>query len=1299
MHRSSPLHRLRVALAAPWLRRTLRIAGWLAVALYFVLALFILALRHLVLPSIEGYRDDIERGLSQGLGRPVAIRAIDAHWRGPWPNLRIHGLEIRDEQGRPALGFDDVEADIAWSSLWRLTPHFARLEINAPTLDLRRDARGHLFVAGLEVKADDASGSAFPDWLLAQDRIVIRDATITWNDELRQAPPLVLSRLNFDLRNGLGRHRFGLTAEPPSAVAARLDIRGDFRGRDFDALASLTGDAYAELDYADLAGWRAWLDYPFELPRGHGGVRVWFSFDHKEPVGITADLRIADTVARLAPGLPMLEMERVEGRLSARRLAGGFMFKAARIALATQDGVRVEPTDIDLLWHDATDKHPANGEATANGLDVGALAALAAHLPVDAAVREKLAAFGPRGRLSGLRLAWTGGAETLGTYSFKARFEDLGLRPLGVFPGFGGLDGNVEGSEKGGKIDLRARDASIDLPAVFEQSRMAFGAIDAKADWTVSGGVLDVHLRQANFRNADAEGSASGSYRGRAAEPGEIDLSAKLTRASGGAVWRYMPLVVNREVRRWLHDSIVGGAATATLRLKGDLKRFPFADGSGIFEVKGPFHGATLRYAPDWPAFGDVTGDLEFVGPRMAIRARQARLWGVTLADVKAEIPDLGVAEPQMSITGSARGPTSDFLRFIEASPVGERLDHVTAGMQASGGGDLRLRLDMPLARVADTRVDGRYRVAANGLVYDPDLPPLTEINGELQFTGDRLDARKARAVVLGAPMSLDIATEDGRVTIKAAGTAGMRELRQQYGHRLFDHLAGSAPWNCAIRVKKGAAELRFESSLQGISSSLPEPFNKTAGDVLPLVFERKPPSEPPGRNRTPAAREQIDIGLGNRARVLLSRRNGNGNAAIEQGLIAVGRADARLPDRGILLAMKADSIDADFWRQLLRNGVGDGAGGGNGARTSLALDQIDLQAGELLAFGHRVDNLQLTGTRDGGVWKLGVKSREATGRIEWNEQGAGRLTGRLSRLDLAESPEPAHAPTTEATERLPAIDLTVDRFLLKGREIGALRLEAENAEGVWDARFDARSEEAQLAGKGRWQTPVPGVAGVTAIDFNLSSKDVEGMLRRLGYPGLVRRGTVALDASLSWNGAPADIDYPSLAGKLKLEAGKGQFDKLEPGVGRLLGILSLQSLPRRITLDFRDIFSEGFAFDSIAGQMAIGRGILTTSDLRISGPSANVLMNGSVDLGRETQDLKVRVQPAIGETLATSMLLVHPAMGAAAWVMNKLFGSPLDKAFAFDYAITGSWADPKVTKVAAQGPVVEPAKETTETP
>jgi uncharacterized protein (TIGR02099 family) len=1274
----------------------LRAAVWIGLAVYFAVALLVLGLRHLVLPNIDRYRGEIEQTLSRTLSLPVAIRAIDASWPGMWPNLRIHGLAIHDAQGRPALAFDEVEADLAWATLWHVQPHFARLEIDAPSLDLRRDAEGRLFVAGLEIKADNEPGDDLSDWLLAQDRIVIRNATITWHDDLRQAPPLALARLNFDLRNSGNHHRFGLTAEPPRELAARLDIRGDFRGRDLDLLAAWKGDAYAELDYADLAGWRAWFDYPVELPHGSGGVRLWLSFASQELTGATADVRLADLAVRLAPELPMLATTRVEGRLAARRLADGYSVEARHLALAMSDGVRIEPTDLDFAWHPASGKQAARGEATANGVDLGALAALAGHLPIPADLRAKVAAYEPRGRVSDLRLTWTGEPETLATYSLKARFQDLGLRAQGAVPGFSGLSGRVEGNDKGGTLELASRDASLELPAVFADPRLALAALDAAGDWKVEGGTVAVQLRKATFHNADAAGEASGHYRTMATGPGEIDLSARLTRASGAAVWRYMPLVVNQDTRDWLRTSIVGGAASATLRLKGDLYRFPYRDGSGIFEIKGPFQGAGLRYASGWPGFDDVAGDLEFVGARMIIRAKRAKLWGVQISDTKAEIADLDKAE--LVVTGTAAGPTTDFLRFIEASPVGERIEHFTEDMVATGNGELRLRLDLPLYRMIDSRVDGRFRLAGNGLTYDADMPPLADINGELHFTGDLLEAKKVRASMLGAPMTLDVATEDGRVAVRAAGSMSVRSLRQQYGHPLFEHLSGSAPWTGAIRVKKRAAEVRIESTLQGISSSLPEPFNKTSTDSLPLVFERKPPPEPPraprGRPATAAPngeRDQLAATLGDVLRFQLVRRHEGGKAIAERGLIAVGRPDARLPDQGVLLAVTAGRIDTDFWRRLARPANGNGGNGNHGGADTLPLNLIDLRADEFVAMGRPINTLQLTGNLDGGLWKFDLKSREATGKLEWNGQGAGRLTARLARLDVLETSEAGAAePATDSSETMPALDLAIEHFLLHGHDLGEVRLKAENSDGVWNARFDAKNPDGNLDGTGRWKPRTAGASSETGIDFKLTAKSVEKLLARVGHPGTVRRGTASLEGGLAWAGPPTALDYASLSGKLKLEAAGGQFNKLEPGVGRLLGIVSLQSLPRRISLDFRDIFSEGFAFDNLKGSFGVAHGVMETRDLQIQGPAAKVLMNGGVDLSRETQDLKVRVQPAVSETVATGVLLVNPAIGAAAWVMNKVFGNPLDKAFAFDYAVKGSWTEPTVERLAVQGPSVE---------
>ena len=1279
MPKASPSASLRRFLSNPAPRRLLRVAAWTVGVAYFAFALLVLALRYAILPQIENYRDDVESGLSSALRLPVSIAAIDAGWNGLRPRLGIRGLAIRDREGRPALGFDNVEAELSWSSLWHFGLRLHQLEIVNPDLDIRRDAAGRFFVAGLEV-GTAGGDDRFTDWLLAQNRIVVRDAGLRWHDEQRGAPVLALQNLNFDLRNDGSRHRFGFTAEPPKELAARLDLRGDFRGRDLNVLESWKGDAYAELDYADLAVWRTWVDYPFDLPRGSGGLRLWLSFAQARPTAFTADLRLADVRLRLGADLPYLELDEVTGRLGGKLLDNGYEAELKRLALATRDGIRIEPADVRLRLLAATANRLPSGEFEANGFNLGALADLAAHLPLAPAVREQLAASAPRGRLNDLRLAWTGTPEDLKSWRLHGDFLGLALAARGKLPGFAGLSGSVDGNEKGGSFRLDSRHAAIDLPTVFPEPRLVLDALTAQAGWKSGADGIEVDLARAAFQNADAAGEVSGRYRlGSAGGPGEIDLTAKLSRGNGNAVWRYMPLAVGKDVREWLKAALIEGQADeATLRLKGDLAKFPFRDGKdGLFQVKGRFHGATLRYAGAWPEIRGIQGELLFDGVRMLITGHKGSILGAAIGPVAAEIPDLEVMEEMLTVTGKAAGPTAEFLKFIEASPVGERIDHFTEDMTAAGNGELNLKLMLPLRRLADSKVEGRYRFANNRLVPDPGLPPLTDVNGELQFTSNRLDAQKIKAVMFGAPMTVDVATAgDGNVAIKAAGSFAMGNLRQQLGHPVFDHLAGSAPWTGNVKVRKKSAEVRIESTLQGVSSSLPEPFNKTTADSLPLVFERKPGT---------AGRDLTTLSLGEVLRLQLQRRTDQN--AIERGAIAIGGAALRMPEKGIAVAVQAKRLDADFWRSLA-----NGGNGGGGAE--LPITQAELRTDELIAFGRSIANLRLAASRSGNAWKADLRSRDASGTLEWDGRGAGRISGRLAQLVLNEAATTTAGGSHEAPEEMPAIDLVIDRFVFHGKEFGTVKLKAENAkDGFWNAKVDINNEDASLGGEGRWRPS--STAPETRLDFKLTAKSIEKLLDRMGYPDALRRGAGNAEGSLSWSGSPVGIDYPSLAGRVKFEATNGQFNKLEPGVGRLLGVISLQSLPRRLTLDFRDIFSEGFAFDAIAGEAAVTRGIMETKNLHIYGPAAKVSMSGSVNLAAETQDLRVRVQPTIGETVATGVLLAHPATGAATWLINKLFGNPLDQAFSFEYAVTGPWADPKVEKV--QGPQPPAAKEAKE--
>lgn len=1256
----------RLAWLPTWLRRTLVWLFWLG---YFGFALIILALRYSVLPNIESYRDDIERGISQAAGLPVTIAHIDTHWQGLRPQLSLRGFSIHDAAGRPGLTFDTVETELSWASLWTWQLRLHRLEVDSPTLHVRREKSGQILIAGIQLNTE-ASGSDFSDWLLAQERVVIRNAAIRWEDELRGAPPLELNQLNFVLQNDGRRHRFGVTAVPPRELAARLDVRGDFRGKDLDQLEAWKGQVYAELDYADLAGWRAWVDYPIELPQGTGGMRLWLGFDDNRLNAVTADIALRDVKLRLARELPMLDLAHLNGRISGRLPQNGFEVASRKLALATRDGIVLAPTDFTLRWTNAIGKQPAQGEIAANGLDLDVLTRLAGFLPLDAGTRKTLADYAPHGRIFDLKLGWKGEAGAFSSFNVRARFEGLGLQAQGYFPGFVGLTGSIEGNEKGGLASLDSRAAALELPAVFADPRLEFEQLNARVNWTLSDGRIDLQLQNLAFDNKDAAGSASGRYRSSLDGPGEIDITARLSRADGAAVWRYMPLVVNRDVRDWLRASITGGRADdARLRLKGDLKDFPFADNkNGIFQVSAKIAGADLRYAPDWPGIDNINGDLLFEGRRMLIRAERGSIYGVTVSGVSAEIPDLEAPEEIINIAGRAAGPTADFLRFIETSPVSAQIDRFTEGMRAAGSGTLQLKLTMPLRQVANTLIEGDYQFLRNELTVDPDLPPLTEVNGRLQFTGGSVGMKDARAQLLGSPLVINAATRgDGTVAINAQGSLNIASMRKSMDHRLLEHLSGSAAWRGTVLVKNRNADVKLESNLEGIASSLPEPFNKTSTETLPFRFERSTSASAGG------ARDQVRINLGSALAAHLVRRHEKERTVIERGVIGIGEPPT-LPETGVLLAVNVPAFNLDFWRGLAAANGGSGGGGGH------PVSQLSLRTAELTAFDRHFHDVSLRASLADDTWQAQVASRDVAGEFSWRADERGRLRARLKQFTLGETRPGKSLIAEEPLRELPGLDIVAENFTLRGHKLGRLELLATNEANAWKMdKLALTNADGALVSDGLWRE------GGTQLNFKLEVSDIGRMLERLGYADAVKRGTATLEGKVSWAGAPTQIDYASLDGTLSAEAARGQFNKLEPGVGRLLGILSLQSLPRRITLDFRDIFSEGFAFDSIEGNARVVHGVMSTKDLQIQGPSAKILMKGEVSIPAETQNLRVRVEPALGETVAVGAMIAHPAVGAAAWVAQKLLKDPLGQIFAFEYAITGSWADPKVEKLQQQ--------------
>jgi uncharacterized protein YhdP len=361
------------------------------------------------------------------------------------------------------------------------------------------------------------------------------------------------------------------------------------------------------------------------------------------------------------------------------------------------------------------------------------------------------------------------------------------------------------------------------------------------------------------------------------------------------------------------------------------------------------------------------------------------------------------------------------------------------------------------------------------------------------------------------------------------------------------------------------------------------------------------------------------------------------------------------------------------------------------------------LRLGELTTGSRRLGNVTAGLSEQNGLWRANVSSDELDGYIEYRPArrgatpagpGAGRVHARLSRLSLPKGEaERVESLLEEQPASVPALDIVVDDFELRGKHLGRLEIEAANrSSGGRDAvrewrlsRLNLVMPEAQLTATGTWAAgAIPGVRAPSraSMDFTLALVDSGALLDRLGMGKVVRGGKGSLGGTVSWPGSPLSPDTAKMTGQIKVEIDAGQFLRVNPGAARLLSVLSLQSLPRRLLLDFRDLFDEGFIFDNIVGDVQIANSVASTNNLR-RGPAAAVLMEGETDIEHETQNLRVVVVPEINAgTASLAYAIINPAIGLGTFLAQYFLQKPIAEASTREFRVTGPWDDPKVERV-----------------
>ncbi len=1345
-------------LASAWStagRLSRRAFSWLlfaALAGYFAFCALFLGLRYVVLPNIDHYKPQVSRLASQLLNRPVTINGIRASWEGLHPRLQLENVVIHDDRGERALQLPQVNATLSWLTVLGQL-RLASLELLSPHLEIERDADGRVFVAGIRIDAGQPDDGRGLDWLLAQREIIIRNGLLHWTDRHRDAPELELTDISFVLRNQWRTHRLALRATPPSELAAPIDLRAEFTRPPFGSRSASFGDWAGELylDWrnTDLQGWKRYVDLPWELNGGRGALRAWLKFRSGVIENVTADLDLKDASVTLGKGLEPLRVMEINGRISAGETSSGMKqqllsfgaqghaLTLTDFSLRTAQGTVLPRITASHLYSAAVPGRAEHHELKVSALDLEALAHLADYLPMSEGERRMLDDFAPSGQLKNFSASWEGELPGSGNYRVTGNFERLALQEQAAadgraaVPGFEGLSGEIDANQNGGRVKLKGERSTLYLAKYLNESTLYFDELSLAGSWAFRNErkQLDVRIAGMEFLQSGLRGRVDATHLlpwplvpGKL---GEIDLKAHFPTVRLDRVVGYLPAAAGAETRDWMSSALIDGHANdVSLVVKGHLEKFPFLPTPGALGPNGVFrvtaqiaHGklspAPHELGPDrhallWPRIEDIDGRVTIDRTRLHVHADSAKTFGVPLSAVDVVLPDFFAEHPVLDINGSANGSAQLMLNYVNSTPIGGWIDDFTEETRASGNARLNLKMQLPLTDAGEPVVQGSVRFSGNDVQLWRTLPQVSQLHGDLGFSGEGFQLNAMHGNFLGGPVLLSGGTQrDGSTAVKIDGSVTadglMRAAPAAEAKRLARRLSGNARYLANVRVRNQRLEFSLDSTLSGMAMDLPSPLQKVASESLPLRLTIAPAAQ----TDTAQESEEIRVNLGRSisARYLRQRPAGkNASWRVLRGAIGVN-ATPGFPESGVALIASLSSLNLDAWRNLIEVPPGESSAATDNAHASLVMayllpDTVSLRAGELTIAEHTVENAAIGVSRSRSGWHFSISSDEIVGRASWedplSERGAGKLTARLSKLKIEQNnasdmTEILSGRKPEFTE-LPGLDIVIDNFELRGMRLGRLELVATNA-GLptgggreWRmSRLAIFNPGGSMYATGQWVSGLNGAQ--TMLNYELDITDAGKLLDRMGFERTLKGGKGKMEGELSWRSDPVTFDFPSMSGTISLKLGAGQFLKADPGAAKLLGVLSLQSLPRRLTLDFRDVFSEGFSFDSIASTATISRGTLTSDSFKMRGPQAVVLMDGTVDLARETQNLNVVVIPDlnIGGASVLYGLAVNPVIGLGTFLAQYVLKNPLSTALTQEYQITGPWKDPLIRKVAAR--------------
>lgn len=1260
-----------------WRRRIQRWLFWGVSGGLIVLA-GLIGLIQLALPWWASDPERVARLLSSRLGSPVAIASTEPRWGTRGPVVALRGVRFGD--GESALHIDRAAWAIDFAGLVLPRRVFSEFRVHGLDLALMRHEDGRWEVLGLPDLLRGDSRRSLSEILQALPAFAVRDShlQIHYNP---QRPPVRLQLAELRWLGGDGGDHWRGRIRPHDAtddahdVELALDLAAQGRGR-----------AYVEAKGVQLSRWLdASAPMPLHPETGRLDLQAWIDFDDRGVHDAQAEwsmtpsawrrLLPVDETAADAADAPATRARAVEP-VAVPSVAMGMRWQreGGRSAILVDD-LRV---DDESLGRIVGAGDGAQLRLRATGLRLAPLRAFAELLLTGSdAGRKALREGQAEGVVDVLDVELADG----GLRQYAARLRDLHSKAAPGLPGVEGLNLRVVGDGDGLVVWPESPALVLAYPGVLAAPVTLTLGDGAISGWRDDDG-WHMHADQLPISGEGFEAWLAGGIDLPSDAPAMIDFGIQVGTTQIEAVKAFWPLNRIPNTARWLNRALRGGEIEAGAAwVRGPVGRFPFPSGTGHFEATASVTNAGLDYHTEWPALRGIQADLVFENMSLAVQARRARAGDVTIDRASAMVENL--KQPIMLCQGEGRGDGAAMLALLRGTPVEKRWGEHMTGMSLAGPTRARVDLRLPLKPgLGDSTVDGQvqfdgaqFRDSERNLAFD-------DLQGTMQFNRHGLSVSDLNVTLAGEPARVQLrigqSVTDARHTLEGQleGRLGAVALFGDIAFvaPLIAQMDGRADWRVRVDVPQAGessdqagARIQVDSNLRGISLNLPAPLAKSRASALPLRLETR--LAPEGQARP------LDLRVGSLVR-MKARLPGAGQGFA--GAVALGGATPeQLPRLGLSISGQAPALDLTGWLALA----------GRGDESTTTWPPIMLRAGELGVFGRAFRDVDLQMTPADGTVRVQLRGPDIDGEIVWPKASEGRVVrGRFNRVHVPDASSASLGGDLDPAS-MPALDIEVDDVRIGDRHLGRTVLHAEPRDGAFQVTtFQTHSPAFDLTSQGVWKRG--GSGDLSEFDIRLRADDLGRMLESFGFAGLIEGGRTEASIVGSWAGSPAAFALENIDGLLSLKVGSGRIADIDPGVGRLFGLLNLREIPRRLVLDFRDIFSQGMRFNSIEGSFQLDVGQAYTDNVMLKSPSADILITGRTGLILRDYDQTLEVSPRVGGTLpVVGVIAGGPAGAAAGLLMQGLMRA--HKVSHMVYRVTGPWDEPIIIK---QEPLGGPA-------